>query len=460
MRAPTPLGIVLPLMGILLVLGPVVLGQEDGTMVPSYVDKYDLCTHADLRYLRLLDRFLGDAATPEKWLLFRQIKKKMCSAVATALDAKSIANTVTTALSIDGQEAAKPIRDLVADCARVLQMDPPRVWIKQSADVQAYVTLLEAPHFLVIHSALLELYEGRPQELRFIVGHELGHVKCGHLRATAVGWAIMVALGKIDVEAIPGDVHGMLPTIGLGYLLSWCREAEMSADRAGLLCCQDEDIAQQALMRLLHGLKSDSPWLDPQHKDFDPEKVVAEFERWENEPLVKCVLFLKRLGTSHPFIPQRIAALRMWCGSGMPQGILSRKGDPKEPRVLRINKVSLSGLQEDNERVNPYCHVYHEGMRIHTLSTVRRNPNPIWQDVNHAVDWLPGQPIFIEVWSKDKGWTKPWRGNALLAEAAVFPKDGQTKYVVSMERNLTDRKTTLKPTMAEVTVQFMTVEKN
>ena len=48
----------------------------------------------------------------------------------------------------------------------------------------------------------------------------------------------------------------------------------------------------------------------------------------------------------------------------------------------------------------------------------------------------------------------------MLAEAAIFPKDGQNKYVVTMERNLTERKTTLRPAMAEVTVQFMTIEKN
>jgi len=188
---------------------------------------------------------------------------------------------------------------------------------------------------------------------------------------------------------------------------------------------------------------------------------VAEFERWENEPFVKCMLFLKRFGTAdHPFIPQRIAAIRLWYGSGMPQGILARKENPKEPRVLRINEVCLSGLQENDETVNPYCYIYHEGMWTHTLATATGNPNPIWQDINHAIDWLPGQPIFIEVWSNDWAWTSPWRQNALLAEAAIFPKDGQTKYVVTLERNLTDRKTTLKPAMAEVTVQFMTVDKD
>jgi len=445
---------------LLLVISPTIVGQTGDSAVPSFVEKYDLCTRADLKYLKILDRFFGETAAPEKWLLFRQVKRDMSSVVAAALDASVVANTMTTALSIDGQEAARPIQEMVADCARILHVRAPRVWVKQSPTVNAYVATLEEPHFLVIHSGLLELYEGRPKEMRFILGHELGHLKCGHLRAQRVGWTIFRQLEKIDNVLIPAGSQQVLPTLGLGCLFSWCREAEISADRAGLLCCQDVVVAQQALMRLLHGLKFDSPWLNPQHKDFDPARVVAEFEKWENEPFVKFHLFLKRFGSSHPFVPQRIAAIHSWYGTGMPQGILARAENPQQPRVLRITKISLSGLHESSEKVNPYCHIYHEGTIAHTLPTVTANPNPIWQDVNHAIDWLPGQPIFIETWSNDRSWTSPWRRSTLLAEAAIFPKDGQNKYVVTMERNLTERKTTLRPAMAEVTVQFMTIEKN
>jgi hypothetical protein len=431
------------------------LTRKDGVVVPSYVSKYDLCTWRDLRYLRLLDRFLGDPGTPEKWLLFRQMKKEMYPAIANALDAPVIAETVTTAVSIGEHEASKPIRDLVADCARILHIDPPRVWLKQSPSVDAYVATLEEPHFLVIPSGLLELYEGRPRELRFVVGHELGHLKCDHLgprRVKEVAEAVKEALKKIDVVGLSAQIT---PTVGLAFLLSWCREADIGADRAGLLCCQDIDSAQQALVRRLHGLKFDSPWLDPQHKDFDPDRVVAEFEGWENEPLVKLRLFWKLRTASDPFIPDRIAAMRLWQRSGMLQGILARKEKPTEPSILTINEVSLSGLQENDETVNPYCYVYHEGVVLCKLSTATGNPSPMWPDVNQAVDdWQPGQPIFIEVWNSERAWSRPWRQDTLLAEAAIFPQDGQTEYLATMARDLIDRKTTLNSATAKVTVQF------
>ena len=119
---------------------------------------------------------------------------------------------------------------------------------------------------------------------------------------------ILRLLSQADLEAGPD----LLPSLGMGFFFTWCREAEISADRAGLLCCQDADAARQALLRLLHGLPADSPWIDPKHPEFDPAKVVASFRRWENEPFVKFWLTVRKLGAAHPFIPQRIASLTLW----------------------------------------------------------------------------------------------------------------------------------------------------
>ena len=57
------------------------VAEDQHFRTPSYVSKYDFATRDDMRYLRLLDRFIGDSATPEKWRLFKQIKKKMIRAI-------------------------------------------------------------------------------------------------------------------------------------------------------------------------------------------------------------------------------------------------------------------------------------------------------------------------------------------------------------------------------------------
>jgi Zn-dependent protease with chaperone function len=430
-----------------------IVSYGDELQYPSYLTRYDITTPGDAVYLHKLDRFLGDPRKPEDWLLFKQIKKEMGKKIAEILDARIITSTVTTAMSIEGQEAGKPIRDIVNDCSRILHMEPPQVWIKQSPLVNAYVTKLEEPHFLVIHSGLLELYEGKPEELRFIIGHELGHLKCEHLIAGTVGWAILEMLGRLDENAIPQDKNMLLPSIGLGFFLSWCRESEISADRAGFLCCQNREIAEQALLRLLHGLQFDSPWLDPVNKAFDPERVVNEFEHWENEPFVKFVLKLQRFGTSHPFIPDRIAALRLWDQKGMLNAIISRKGDAAPSKYLQIKSVSLSGLQEKDEKVNSYCNIFHENQKINQLSTLKNNQNPVWKDINQITEWRPGQPIFMEVWNSKLSLLP----DKIIGEVGIFPIEGQKSYVISLERNVLERKVNLKTPVAQIDLDFLEI---
>jgi Zn-dependent protease with chaperone function len=385
--------------------------------------------------------------------LFKQIKQQMGKPLCEALDAGVIAGMITTAMSLDGQEAIKPLRDIVDDCARILGMEPPQVWIKQSPLVNCYVAKLQEPHFLIIHSRLLELYEGKPDELRFIIGHELGHLKCKHLKAQRVGRAVLGRLESLDEKVIPIDFQGILPTIGLGYLLSWCRESEITADRAGLLCCQKRESAEQALLRLLHGLQFDSPWLDPVNKNFDPQRVVNEFEYWEHEPFVKCVLTVKRLGSSHPFIPQRIAALQLWDKKGMSNAILSRKDDAPPSKFLQIKTVSLSGLQEKDESVSPYCCIFHESQQIHRLRTLTNDQNPIWKEINHVIEWRPGQPVFVEVWNSKWG-PLP---DKIIGEVGIFPVEGQTSYIGTLERSVLERKVNLRTAVAQIDLDFLKI---
>jgi hypothetical protein len=66
----------------------------------------------------------------------------------------------------------------------------------------------------------------------------------------------------------------------VGKLMAWHREAEISADRAGLLCVNgDLDVAQRALLRLMHGTKV----------EVDPNIAARDLVEFEKEPFVKIV---------------------------------------------------------------------------------------------------------------------------------------------------------------------------
>ena len=86
----------------------------------------------------------------------------------------------------------------------------------------------------MLHSGLLEYLTD--DELLFIVGRELGHIKHGHTR-----WLSIIAPCG---SAIPG----------LNLLYGhWQRKADYTADRAGLIACGSLDAAVRAILKLAAG---------------------------------------------------------------------------------------------------------------------------------------------------------------------------------------------------------------
>ena len=94
--------------------------------------------------------------------------------------------------------------------------------------------------YLLISSGLYSKLTER--ELLFLVGHEFGHVVFQHHLLPAR--AILAQRGVCDAEQALS-------------LMSWARRAEISADRVGLLCCQDLNVAAKALIKLSCGLSEE-----------------------------------------------------------------------------------------------------------------------------------------------------------------------------------------------------------
>jgi tellurite resistance protein len=141
--------------------------------------------------------------------------------------------------------------------------------------------------FLLISSALYSSLSER--ELLFVVGHEFGHVAYRHhlLPARAI-------LAQKDVC----DADRALK------LMAWSRRAEISADRVGLLCCQDLDAAAKAFIKLSSGLSEELV-------DFDLQGYVSQVT--DLEAVSRTVRAAEDLYCTHPFNPIRIVALsRFW----------------------------------------------------------------------------------------------------------------------------------------------------
>jgi Zn-dependent protease with chaperone function len=124
-----------------------------------------------------------------------------------------------------------------------LQTESVRVFIAPGAP-NAYTFGLVSPKIVVLQSALFEIMD--KDEIHFVLGHELGHVRLGHT------W----------LNSLVGGMAGIPSPFFASALLSvaflwWNRACEYSADRAGLLVCGKVSKAISALVKLEGGVGAD-----------------------------------------------------------------------------------------------------------------------------------------------------------------------------------------------------------
>lgn len=193
------------------------------------------------------------------------------------------------------------------------------LYVQASADFNAGCTSPEEGRvFVLVTSALLEAFEG--DELTFVLGHELGH----HLYAHH----------QIPMHLV--QQRGAAPPALVLRLLAWLRHAEISADRAGLLCCGALGGAARSLFKLSSGLRQ-APGTD-QIEAFIEQSV--EFYR-ESESLdAKVSAGQADWLSTHPFSPVRLRAAQAFA--------LSCAFVPGGPSMARVDVESqeLMALME------------------------------------------------------------------------------------------------------------------
>jgi Zn-dependent protease with chaperone function len=202
------------------------------------------------------------------------------------------------------------INDMVRDGAYILDLpELPDVFVTQNPLVNA-MTLGSDKPFIVINTGLVDLLDA--EELRTVVGHELGHVLSGHavyrtMLFHLINLAARIAWMPIGYIGLRGIILG---------LEEWYRKSELSCDRAGLLASQDPDAARRMLMKLAGGarlseLNSDA-FLEQAH-DYDAVPDVRD-------GLLK---ILQLQGNTHPFAVVRFAEIDRWINSGEYERILA-----------------------------------------------------------------------------------------------------------------------------------------
>ncbi|MCP4543440.1 MAG: M48 family metallopeptidase [Chloroflexi bacterium] len=179
-------------------------------------------------------------------------------------------------------EETPELAALVAESVARLQTGSVRVFVAPGAP-NAYTFGLVSPKIVVLQSALLEIMD--KDELSFVLGHELGHVRLGHTRLNSL-------IGGMAGIPSPFVASALLSVV----FLWWNRACEYSADRAGLLTCGKVSKAISALIKLEGGVGADlSQTL--RHIESEDDHVFGNL--------------LETLST-HPMMVRRIKALQRY----------------------------------------------------------------------------------------------------------------------------------------------------
>jgi len=193
----------------------------------------------------------------------------------------------------------------VEACTTFDWADIPELYVSQTPVFNAGAYGVDAP-FIVLHSAALELLND--DELRALLAHELGHVMSGH----AFYRTIAAILVLVSTNVIPGLAGIALLPIRLAFL-EWSRKAELSADRAGLLGCQDPRAAQSLFLNMAGGVR---PPFNEGQLDLDAYMAQAHEYVATNEGLDVFYKILATLMVTHPMHTVRAAELQKWISGG------------------------------------------------------------------------------------------------------------------------------------------------
>lgn len=238
-----------------------------------------------------------------------------------------------------GEDQFSRVYKIYKECCAILDVEPPELFIAQTPIVNAGAIGVDHP-FIVINSGVLDLLDD--DELRFVLGHELGHVLSGHalyktmirILLNMVGFRVIVPLGGVAIWGV------------VMMLREWDRKSELSADRAGLLCLQDPYMAYRIQMKTAGGRRPD---------EMNVDAFIAQAEEYERAGDLRdsALKFINLMTKTHPFAVLRLAELKRWVDSGGFEKILhgdyAKRADDNQASLREDISASEEAYREQKE---------------------------------------------------------------------------------------------------------------
>ncbi|MFG3150812.1 M48 family metallopeptidase [Streptomyces sp. NPDC048219] len=226
------------------------------------------------------------------------------------------------------------LHDMLRDACYILDLEKvPPMYVNQDPVPNAMCIGLDEP-IIVVTTGLVELLD--EEEMRAVVGHEVGHALSGH----SVYRTVLLFLTSLAVRVAWIPLGNVAIMAVVTALREWFRKSELSADRAGLLVGQDLQASMRGLMKIAGGNHLHEMNVDAFLEQADEYEAGGDLR----DSVLKILNVLPR---THPFSTVRAAELKKWEASRDFQRIMDghypRREEDKDASVRDSFRESAAG---------------------------------------------------------------------------------------------------------------------
>jgi Zn-dependent protease with chaperone function len=244
-------------------------------------------------------------------MAFERIKPVELAIAAAVRLFKSVGRNELLGNSVKvGPRQFPRVHALATSCADTLGIPVPTLYVVNRFSLNAATYGTNEDSFILLHSALVDHLSD--EELCSVIGHECGHIHNSHVvYLTAMHYLRVMASAFVRWAVTPAMLA----------LHAWSRRAEITCDRAGLLCTRDLDVSTRALAKLALGSTK-------LYAELDLEVFLEQYEEARDG-----VGKVAEVWADHPWLPKRVKALRLFADSRLYREHVGRSGGTSMEQV-------------------------------------------------------------------------------------------------------------------------------
>jgi Zn-dependent protease with chaperone function len=213
---------------------------------------------------------------------------------------------------------------LAETCADTLRIPVPTVYVSPNVGaLNAHTFGTADDPCIVVNAALIDHLS--ETEMLDVLGHECGHIQNNHV-------VYMTTLHFLTHAANMFLRWSVKPAVLA--LNAWARRAEITCDRAALLCTRDLDVSVACLVKLALGSRK-------LYSDINVDEYLQQLEEAS-----RSVGRFDELTRTHPYLPKRVAALRLFAETAYYKSVIAKVGS-KSGAAGADGGAETPGLSKD-----------------------------------------------------------------------------------------------------------------